>query len=412
MLNIEPAARRRSTRGRVGLALAGGGPLGAFFELGALHALAECTDGLDLTALHGYVGVSSGAIIAAGLANNISTSEMGWIFIGDETQQFPMTPGTVMWPAFGEYLQRMMTVPSLLAQTLAMLASRSADRSWTAILSPLLRALPVGVFDNSPFERYLRNILEQPGRTNDFRKLKHPLRIIAVDINNSTEVRFGEPGFDKVPISKAIQASTALPGLYTPVTLNNRTFVDGALLRTMHASVVLDAGADLVISVNPLVTFAGGRHRKPGNLLDGGLPTVMSQTFRALIQSRMQVGMAQYGIRYPYSDRLLVEPDRDDEAMFFVNVFSYTGRRRLVNHAYQRTRHDLLAHASRLTPLLARHGITLRVDRLRDERRTFQKSIGETAQHLHPTTKKLTHALDELSTVLGSRIRKRREQPA
>jgi len=403
MLNIEPAARRRrGSVGRVGLALAGGGPLGAFFELGALHALAEATDGLDLTDLHGYVGVSSGAIIAAGLANNISTSEMGWIFVGDDRQQFPMTPGTVMWPAFSEYLQRIATVPSLLAKTLAMLVSRSVDRDWTDVVSPLLRALPVGVFDNSPFERYLREILEQPGRTNDFRKLNHPLRIIAVDINNSTEVRFGEQGFDKVPISRAIQASTALPGLYTPVTINNRTFVDGALLRTMHASVVLDGGADLVISINPLVTFAGGRQRKPGNLLHEGLPAVMSQTFRALIQSRMQVGMAQYGIRYPYSDRLLIEPDRDDEAMFFVNVFSYTGRHRLVNHAYQRTRYDLLSHASHLGPLLARHGVTLRLDRLRDTRRTFQKSIGENAHYLHPTTKKLTHALDELSSWLGT----------
>jgi NTE family protein len=400
MLTIEPATDRRdSGRGRIGLALAGGGPLGAFYELGALHALGECTDGLDLTQLHGYVGVSSGAIIAAALANGISTNDMGWIFVGDDTQNFPMAPGIVMWPAFGEYLQRVVTVPSLMAQVLGKLARGTVHRNWANALSPLMRALPVGVFDNSPFEKYLRDMLSKPGRTNDFRKLKHPLRIIAADLNSSSEVRFGDPGFDRVPISRAIQASTALPGLYTPVCINNRTLVDGALLRTMHASVVLDQGAQLVISVNPLVPFAGGQ-RGRSNLTDEGLSAVMSQTFRALIQSRMQVGMARYGERYPYSDRLLLEPDRDDEAMFFVNVFSYAGRQRLVNHAYQRTRRDLLEQSKQLGPILARHGITLQVERLRDARRTFRKSIGESGDSTHPTTKKLTRALKELSAWL------------
>ena len=32
---------------RVGLALAGGGPLGAIYELGALASLADCLDDLD-----------------------------------------------------------------------------------------------------------------------------------------------------------------------------------------------------------------------------------------------------------------------------------------------------------------------------------------------------------------------------
>jgi len=49
----------------VGLALAGGGPLGAVYEVGALCALAEALPGLDLTELDGYVGVSAGGFIAA-----------------------------------------------------------------------------------------------------------------------------------------------------------------------------------------------------------------------------------------------------------------------------------------------------------------------------------------------------------
>ena len=406
MLSIEPAIRKRRSRGSVGLALAGGGPLGAFFELGALHALSECCDGLDLTQVQSYVGVSSGAIIAAGLANGISTQEMGHIFVGDQTQQYPLAPGVVMWPAFGEYAQRLLSVPALLTEVLSKLLHDSPERNWTDALNPLLRALPVGIFDNAPFEAYLRSVLSEPGRTNDFRKLKHPLRIIAADLNNSAEVRFGEPGLDNIPISKAIQASTALPGLYTPVKLRGHTYVDGALLRTMHASVVLDQGADLVISVNPLVPFEGKRVHRRSDLVDEGLSMVMNQTFRALIKSRMQVGMAGYRHRYPHSDRFLLEPDHDDEAMFFVNVFSYAGRRRLVNHAYQRTRRDLLAHANTLQKLLAHHGIELRLDCLRDQRRTFQMAIGATPGSVHPTTRHLSQALEKLSDLLHAKARR------
>ena len=41
----------------------------------------QALDGVDLTRLDVYVGVSSGAFLAAGLANGISTAEMCRIFI-------------------------------------------------------------------------------------------------------------------------------------------------------------------------------------------------------------------------------------------------------------------------------------------------------------------------------------------
>ena len=51
MLAIGPARRRRTGRGKLAIALAGGGPLGAFYALGALHALSEhqLIDDLQIT---------------------------------------------------------------------------------------------------------------------------------------------------------------------------------------------------------------------------------------------------------------------------------------------------------------------------------------------------------------------------
>jgi predicted acylesterase/phospholipase RssA len=377
MLTVEPAARKRRSGRRIALALAGGGPLGAFYQLGCLHALAECTAGLDLSKLDGYVGVSSGAIIAAALANGISTQEMVRLFFVDAGESSPLTPGVLMRPALGEYASRVARVPRLTAQVLKRLARDPLGQNWAGLLSPLVHAIPTGIFDNRPFEQYLRALLTGGGRTNDFRRLPAFLRIVATDLNSGAEVRFGEPGHDRVLISEAIRASTALPGLYTPVRIGRRTYVDGALLRTVHASLVLDNGADLVISVNPLVTFDASRARasRRHDLADDGLIAVVGQTFRALIQSRMQIGMATYRDRYPLSDRLLFEPNRDDEVMFFTNVFRYAERRRLANHAYQQTRRDLLQAADRLSPLLRRHGVALRFDRLNDTARTFDTCV-------------------------------------
>jgi len=66
---------------RIGLALAGGGPFGAIYEIGALVALEESLEGLDLNELDCYVGVSAGSFLAAALANGIPASEIYRLFI-------------------------------------------------------------------------------------------------------------------------------------------------------------------------------------------------------------------------------------------------------------------------------------------------------------------------------------------
>ena len=178
--------------------------------------------------------------------------------------------------------------------------------------------------------------------------------MIATELNSGYSVRFGEPGFEHVPISRAIQASTALPGLYPPVPIDGHTYVDGALMRTMNASLLLDEGADFVICINPLVAFDASsvppaQRRAQGPRADARrAAAVLSQTFRALIQSRMLVGMRTYKRSYPDTDVLLFEPYRGDDELFFKNVFRYADRRRLAEHAYQRTRRDLLANADGL----------------------------------------------------------------
>ncbi len=267
MLTLQSAARPRHA-GRIGIALAGGGPLGAFYELGSLQALSECIEGLDLCELHAYAGVSSGSMLAAGLANGLTPVDIGRIVISNDSGHDPAHPGLFLRPAFREYARRIAAIPRLLLGAAGQYARAPLGQSIAELLAPFAAAMPAGVFDSAPFERYLRKLYGSGGRSNDFQKLRRRLFIVATNLNSGEPALFGEPGLDHVPISRAVQASAALPGLYAPVEIEGETYADGALLRTMHASVVLEAGADLLFCINPLVPFDGS---------DGGSSTMSTR---------------------------------------------------------------------------------------------------------------------------------------
>ncbi len=363
LLTLEPARRAAGlSRRKFGLALAGGGPLGAYYSIGALHAIGESITGLDLTRLHCYVGVSSGSVLASSLANGLDTRELIRLYIlgeSDSKRVRALRPDMFFTPALGEYAWRIARLPGLLLDGLMQYAKRPLSSEWIGALLPIAQSLPAGIFDNSRFERFLRELYTSGGRTNRFSQLRGRLYVVATNLDTGEAVVFGQRGFRRVPISRAVQASAALPGFFRPVRIGNANYVDGALRRTMNASLALKAGDELVICINPLVSFASGGPGQSRDLARKGMPTVLSQTFRTLIQSRMQVGMADYPEGFPKSDILLFEPDRNDERMFFLNVFKYRDRERLTEHAYQRTRADLRRGGRALEKILKRHGLAL-----------------------------------------------------
>lgn len=399
---------------KIGLALAGGGPEGAIYEIGVLRALDEALEGVDFTDLHIYVGVSAGAFINANLANNITTAQMCRAIVSQEPGEHPFVPETFLSPAFGELVRRGLMVPGLLARAVGDYIANFRRRTLFDSLFRLSRALPVAVFDNARIREYLHKIYNMKGRTDDFRRLGKHLVVVAADLDSGQAVRFGEPGFDHVPISTAVQASGALPGLYAPVEIDGRNYVDGVLLKTLHASVALEAGANLVICVNPIVPVDTVRAveagiMKRGNLLDRGLPTVMSQTFRTLIHSRLEVGMAAYETKFKDADVVLIQPERDDYLMFFTNIFGFAERRTVAEHAYDSTRRYLLQNFGRLEAVFARHGIKLRRDVLEQERDlwTGVREGRRKAREQHSrnqTVRELDDVLSRLEKLVEDRI--------
>ena len=391
--------------------MAGGGPLGAIYEIGALCALDEALVGLDLTRLDGYVGVSAGGFIAASLANGMTPRELCAAFIeNDDTAEGDLfRPSLLVRPAWGEFVRRAAALPGLAA--MAAFQVTFGRRSLLAAMEHLGRALPTGLLSGAAMERQLARLFSAPGRSNDFRQLERKLVLVATDLDSGEALPFGQPGLDDVPISLAVQASAALPGLYIPVEVKGRTCVDGALKKTLHASVLLDEGLDLMICVNPLVPFdathaerhkvlSSGEARIP-HLVEGGLPLVLSQTFRSLIHSRLELGIKGYAESYPQTDIVLFEPDQRDPEMFLANTFSVSQRRLLAEHAYQRTRKLLRSRRSTLGAQLARHGLAIDAAVLDDEGRRL---VGRRRRVVGTRTSRALRKLDEVLSDLESTV--------
>jgi NTE family protein len=382
---------------RIGLALAGGGPLAAVYEIGALAALEESIEGLDLNRLDIYVGISAGGIVAAGLANGITPRQMCRLFVESDVKQSGNTdllkPEILLRPASAEFRKRLALVPGLLVESLFHYAR--SRRSLVSSFERFKEALPAGIISGEGIHEYLKATFAQSGRSNDFRKLRRKLVIVATDLDTGEAVRFGEAPWDTVPVSRAVQASAAVPGLFPPVEIKGHHFVDGAVRKTMHASIALEDGAKLLFCVNPIVAYNAKFHHDAGKLAAGGLLDVLSQTLRAILHSRLETGIASYERSHPDADILLFQPNQDDAELFFTNIFSYANRRRMCERAYQNTRLMLLERSVELGPKLARHGLKLKLPVLRDTSLTL---VHEEAPR--GALARLSRALDDLEHCL------------
>ena len=368
--------------------------MGAVYEIGALAAVEEAIPGLNFCAAQSYVGVSAGAFIAAGLANNITPREFVRLFI-DETQADGFDPGAMLRPNFNEFSMRARRLPPLVASAAWNYATK--PNGLMASFRRVGKALPTGVFSTKQAEHYLEQLLAKEGRTNDFRKLKTKLRVVATDLDTGDAVEFGGAGLADVPISKAVLASSALPGLFPPAEIGGRHYVDGALKKTMHASVPLEDGVKLLFCFNPIVPLNTSESKgKTRKLTDTGLPGVLAQTMRSLIHSRMSVGMARYKTAYLDADLILFEPDHGDDELFFINIFATSGRRRLCEHAYRATRAQLWQRRHELAPILKKHGLILDLDVLQQNHRT----LIDPALVAQSPLKSLVHVTSTLNAVL------------
>ena len=396
---MKPGAKSRKgkKKSRIALVCAGGGVTGALYEIGCLKALDETLD-LDLTGLDFYVGVSGGAFVASLLASGFGPGEIYREVTTGGASPFGVPAASLFRLGVEEYGRRVLRLPKAALKAVQVLLSGDTS-SPKDVLLPLLEVVPPGLLNNSGVEEYLRNLLARFNKTNAFEKLIAPLRIIAVDLDRGETVAFGDRRHRSVSISEAVQASTAFPGLYRPVRLKGRDYVDGGVTKTAHINLAIRQGADLVICINPLVPILNGAAKSSlGPLASHGVDTVLGQVLRILIHGRFEYGMDRYRTEHPEVDILLIEPTRDDLTMFRYDIMRYSARKALTRHGRTSALETLKQRKSSLAKTLARHGV-----RFKPEAPAGHASERHADEHKAQSAQSLAASLDLLERSLSAR---------
>ncbi len=361
---MDRAKRRTKGTGRrkkkVALVCAGGGVTGAIYEIGCLRALDELLD-RSVVDLDLYVGISGGAFVASLLASGISPGQMYDEVTSRERSPFGVTALPLFRLGALEFLKRSARAPRVLSRALKSALTveghNLSDVAWS-----LIELLPPGLLDTSGIQDSLHDLLLAQGQTDRFDDLKRPLFVVAVDLDRGTAVAFGDAQHRDVPISRAVQASTALPGLYRPVRIDGRDYVDGGVKKTAHINLAIQNGADLVICINPLVPIRNPAESGPlrGHLSNRGLTFVLDQVLRIVMHGRMEYGLERYRTEHPEVDILLIEPPGDDLRMFTYNIMRYSARRVVAEHGYRSVLRFFRENERAYGTLLKRAGIGLR----------------------------------------------------
>jgi predicted acylesterase/phospholipase RssA len=253
------------------------------------------------------------------------------------------------------------------------LASQLGQLSAMDVVLGLAEVLPSGAYSSTGIERYMRTVLSDPDRTNDFRLLENELYLAATDLDTCERIVFGATDWDDVPISTAVSASAALPMVYKPVEVKDRELVDGGIVSTTNIDIAVEAGAKFVVVVNPLVPFVNDFKKKVPTLFgsrvrrvsDMGFPQIGYQSFKLLAYQRLHELARQWEDRYPGVDIVLIEPEPDDELMFQTSVMNFASRVDIARHGFESVTLKLAKDYEHFKKICDRHGIELSATRVR-----------------------------------------------
>jgi len=366
--------KSRPPRSKTALVLGGGGFTGGVYEIGALRALDLLAVNRTVNQFDVYVGTSAGAFVASMAANGITPEEMMRVVNRQAPTPFrDIDVGTLLRLNLVEFARSGVKLPLKVAALARGLVGRVGSMSAVDVVLGLAEALPSGLYSGSGIEEYVRTVLTDPDRTDDFRLLDNELYLAATDLDTCERIVFGANDWDDVPISTAVRASTALPMVYKPVRVKDRELVDGGIVSTTNLDIAVEAGAKFVVVVNPLVPYvndfskteSGALGTRARHISDMGFPQIGYQSFKLLAYQRLHEMARQWEQRYPGVDIVLVEPEPNDELMFQTSMMNFTSRVEIARHGFESVTLKLSEDYGHLREICERHGIQISATRVR-----------------------------------------------
>ena len=362
---------------KAALILGGGGITGGMYELGALSAMDDfIVSGRKSGDFDLYVGISAGSVLAAFLANGISVEEMCSSVLGEGNQGFLLRREDIYELPIGNLFRFLGRSFRNFVSVVRHVRKSGQPVTLLNILAIFQQFLPAGFFSNANLERYVARALSGEGRTNDFRSVRKPLAIVATEVDTGERWIFGEGGRKDIPISKAIQASTAIPVFFEPVSIEERFFVDGAAERVGHLDIPAAAGADLIVMLNPIVPIYNDRSvvciptfdGQCGSLTERGVTAIAEQTFRINSRVKLELGVLLFRADHPGTDFLMIEPSPAESSLFLYGSMNFAERIHSMNYGYNSSVYYFVENFERLRECFARHGMEVSLERLAADR--------------------------------------------
>jgi NTE family protein len=374
---LKTAKSRKQSK--TALVLGGGGFTGAVYEMGALRALNLLTVNHTANNFDIYVGTSAGSFVSALTVNGITPEEMIRAINRDGATFAEIDRRVLLRPNYREYVEKGLALPWNSFKIAAAVVRSLPSLGAVDIAVALAEALPSGLYTGSGLEEYVESLLTENGRSNSFNRLKAELYLAATDIDTCERIIFGGPGWTDIPISRAVHASTALPMIYKPVECKDRVLIDGGVTSTTNVDIAVDAGADLVFVINPLVPFVNEDQATRG-VAQMGFPKIAYQAFKLLTYQRLHNATQHWNERYPDVDIVLIEPDPDDRLMFETNILDYGARIDVARHGFESVTRKLSEDFDSLQPICEKHGVKLSAPKLQSVVKKTRAAEGRRAR--------------------------------
>ncbi|WP_091542637.1 patatin-like phospholipase family protein [Modestobacter sp. DSM 44400] len=216
---------------RTALVLGGGGITGIAWELGLVAGLAEA--GVDLRTADLVVGTSAGSVVGAQLTSGTALEDLYARQLEPPTQERAarMTRGVLV--RYGLAMLRARRDDVAFRRRVGQLARKAADSG----LTPTEDERRAAITSRLPSA-------EWPDR---------PFVVTAVDAESGEFTRFTRDS--GVELVAAVGASCAVPGVYPPVTIDGRRYVDGGMRSAANAD--LAEGYDRIVVLAPIARGVG-----------------------------------------------------------------------------------------------------------------------------------------------------------